>query len=85
MTRPRKLDPPNSRIFHPLPTDHLPWKARYGIELMRICREADMLSRQLGYFVPHIIPSEEEFKAQLKRQNNRSLLYRGELMEDYDE
>lgn len=61
---------PDGRIFRPY-VSQIPWRAAYGIELMRICREADLLSAKLGRFIPHVVPTEEEFKQILKSARRR--------------
>ena len=40
----------------------LPLKAKYGLYLMKLCQEADVQSTKLGYFVPNLIPTYNEFK-----------------------
>lgn len=37
------------------------WKAAYGLELIRITREADMLGELCGRFIEPYYPTEEEF------------------------
>lgn len=70
MKPPHDHEAPEGRVFKP-PVANLPWQAAYGLELMRICREADATSQRVGYFVPHVVPTEEEFKAILKSARRR--------------
>jgi len=42
---------------------NLPWRAAYGILLIRSCKAADKASERLGRYVQHYAPTEEEFRA----------------------